>query len=135
MLNVNYGKTVSEETRTQISKLLEGDDTIFYTGISEDVIIEMLNLPGEKVLNIASGKTIDEASRCLPSNENELISEAIVLIKTNAEYQFLAVELARLIRYFDAYPLDPKVTWKYSFDSNQEEPINIIIFKILKYTI
>ena len=132
MLNVNYGNTVSEETRNRIAKLLEGEDAIFYTGISEDVILEMMNLPGEKVLNIATGKTIDEASRCLPDNKDELISQAAVLIKANSDYRFLATELANLIRYFDAYPMDPKVTWSYTLDSNQEEPVNIIIFKILK---
>ena len=132
MLNVNYGNTVSKETRTRIAKLMEGDEAIFRTGIPEDVIIDMMNIAGEKGLNIATGQTIEEASRSLPDNENELISEAAVLIKANREYRFLAVELASLIRYFDGYPMDPKVTWKYAFDSNQEEPVNIIVLKVLK---
>ncbi len=131
MLNVNYGNTISEETRTRISNLLEGEDAIFYTGIPEDVIIEMMNLSGEKVLNIATGKTIDEASKCLPDNQDELIREAFVLIKANTDYVFSVTELVNLIRYFDAYPMDPKITWKYAYDTNQEDPINIIIFKIL----
>lgn len=131
MLNVNYGNIVSEETRTRISNLLEGEGAIFYTGVPEDVIIEMVNLSGEKVLNIATGKTIDEASKCLPDNQDELIREASVLIKANTDYMFSVTELVNLIRYFDAYPMDPKITWNYTVDSNQEDPINIIIFKIL----
>ena len=131
MLNVNYGNTISEETKTRISNLLKGEDAIFCTGIPEDVIIEMMNLSGEKVLNIATGKTIDEASKCLPDNQDELIREAFVLIKANPDYVFSVTELVNLIRYFDAYPMDPKITWKYAYDTNQEDPINIIIFKIL----
>ena len=131
MLNVNYGTTISEETKTRISNLLKGEDAIFCTGIPEDVIIEMMNLSGEKVLNIATGKTIDEASKCLPDNQDELIREAFVLIKANTDYVFSVTELVNLIRYFDAYPMDPKITWKYAYDSNQEDPINIIVFKIL----
>ena len=131
MLNVNYGTTISEETKTRISNLLKGEDAIFCTGIPEDVIIEMMNLSGEKVLNIATGKTIDEASKCLPDNQDELIREAFVLIKANTDYVFSVTELVSLIRYFDAYPMDPKITWKYAYDTNQEDPINIIVFKIL----
>ncbi|MDE5880139.1 MAG: hypothetical protein K2J78_11360 [Muribaculaceae bacterium] len=131
MFNVNYGNTVSDETRTRISKLLEGEDDILYTGISEDVILEMMNLSGEKVLNITTGNTIDEAVRCLPDNGNELISEAAVLIKANTDYHFSVTDLVNLIRYFDTYPMDPKITWSYTVDSDQEDPINIIIFKIL----
>ena len=131
MLNVNYGNIISEETRTRISNLLEGEGAIFYTGVPEDVIIEMVDLSGEKVLNIATGKTIDEASKCLPDNQDELIREASVLIKANTDYMFSVTELVNLIRYFDAYPMDPKITWNYTVDSNQEDPINIIIFKIL----
>lgn len=131
MFNVNYGNTVSDETRTRISKLLEGEDDILYTGISEDVILEMMNLSGEKVLNITTGNTIDEAVRCLPDNGNELISEAAVLIKANTDYLFSVTDLVNLIRYFDTYPMDPKITWNYTVDSDQEDPINIIIFKIL----
>lgn len=132
MLDVNYGNNISEETRSRIVRLLEGEGAVLNTGIAEKTILEMMDRHGEKVLNIATGKTIDEASRCLPDNQDELISEAAVLIKANSDYRFLATELANLIRYFDVYPMDPKVTWSYTLDSDQEEPVNIIIFKILK---
>ena len=134
MLDVNYGNNISEETRSRIVRLLEGEGAVLNTGIAEKTILEMMDRHGEKVLNIATGKTIDEASRCLPDNQDELISEAAVLIKANSDYRFLATELANLIRYFDVYPMDPKVTWSYTLDSDQEEPVNIIIFKILKKT-
>ena len=127
MLDVNYGNNISEETRSRIVRLLEGEGAVLNTGIAEKTILEMMDRHGEKVLNIATGKTIDEASRCLPDNQDELISEAAVLIKANSDYRFLATELANLIRYFDVYPMDPKVTWSYTLDSDQEEPVNIII--------
>lgn len=133
MLNVNYGNNISEEMRLQLVKLLKCEMAIVDTGISEDIIMEMMNHSGEKVLNIATGKTIDEATRCLPNNQDELISEAAVLIKINSEYHFFVTELVNLIRYFDSYPMDPKITWRYSYDPNQEEPVYIIIFKTLKH--
>lgn len=131
MLNVNYGTDVSEGTKSQIAKLLAAEGVMFNTGISEDLIMEMMNHSGEKVINITSGKTIENASKWLPDNHDERISEAAVLIKVNSHYQFFAVELANLIRYFDSYPLDPQITWRYALDSNQEDAVTIIILKIL----
>lgn len=131
MINVNYGNKVSEETLSQIVKLMKGESIALHTGISEEVIVELANFPGEKVLNVVIGKSIEEASRCLPDNSDEHIKEAAVLIKVNSDYTFQTVELATLIRYFDSYPKDPKITWGYSLDANQEDPVTIIILKSL----
>lgn len=132
MLNVNYGNIVSEETKSQIAMLLEGEGCVLNTGISPDVISDMMDHSGEKVLNIVMGDTIDAASRCLPSNLNEHLNEAVVLIKVRPDYHFLPMELVALIRYFDAYPKDPKITWRYCLDSAQEQPVTIIILKNIK---
>lgn len=132
MVNVNYGSDVSDETKSQIVKLLSGNGVIFNTGIPEGLIIEMINHPGEKVVHITSGKSIDEATRRIPDNQEENICKAAVLIKVNFDYQFVVTDLANLLRYFDSYPRDPKIIWSYTFDTNQEDPVNIIIFNIIK---
>ncbi len=132
MVNVNYGTLVSEETKSQIVKLLSGNGFIFNTGISKDIILEMISNPGEKVMHISCGSSIDEASRNLPDNQEEHICEAAVLIKVNSGYQFAVTDLTNLLRYFDSYPRDPKITWSYTLDSDQEEPVTIIIFKIIE---
>lgn len=134
MININYGETVSQEKRDQITELLKGDSLSLHTGISEDVILDMLGHTGEKVLSMVTGKTIKEASRCLPDNRDERIHEAAVLIKVSDNYRFEPTELADLIKYLDFYPMNPKITWGYSLATDQEQPVKITIFKILKST-
>lgn len=131
MINVHYGVDVSEETVSQILKLMKGECFTFHTGIAEEVILEIANNPGEKILNVAVGETIEEAARSLSDNSNEIIREAAVLIKVNSKYRFQPVELTNLIRYFDSYPKDPKITWGYSLDSNQDNSVTILILKSL----
>lgn len=129
MIKVNYGEKVSEETVSQIAELLKGEGIHFESGIPEEIILGIMQRPGDKVLDIASGATIEEACRCLPDNADETIDEAAVVIRGASGYRFLPKELASLIGYFDSYPKDPRITWKYCHDSRQEHPVTILLLK------
>lgn len=129
MIKVNYGEKVSEETVSQIAELLKGEGIHFESGIPEEIILGIMQRPGDKVLDIASGATIEEACRGLPDNADETIDEAAVVIRAASGYRFLPKELASLIGYFDSYPKDPRITWKYCHDSRQEHPVTILLLK------
>lgn len=129
MIKVNYGEKVSEETVSQIAELLKGEGIHFESGIPEEIILGIMQRPGDKVLDIVSGATIEEACRGLPDNADETIDEAAVVIRGASGYRFLPKELASLIGYFDSYPKDPRITWKYCHDSRQEHPVTILLLK------
>ena len=129
---MNYGCKVSTKIRAQIVKLLKCEINAIDTGISKDIILDMLKHPGDKVVNVASGQTIEDASKRLPDNTNERITEAAVLIKVKYDYKFQPIDLAGLIKYLDSYPMDPRITWGYTIDPNIQDRVSIIIFKILK---
>ena len=134
MIKVNYGEKVSAETVSQIAELLKGEGIPFESGISEEIILGIMERPGDKVLDMVSGATIEEACRCLPGNTDETIDEAAVLIRAASGYRFLPKQLASLIGYFDSYPKDPQITWKYCHDSRQEHPVNILLLKNINKT-
>lgn len=129
---MNYGNKIPAKTRTWIVKLLKGESIAVNTGISKDDILDMLTHPGDKVVNVVSGQTIEEASKNLPDNTNERIAEAAILIKVRCDYKFQLTELTGLIEYLDSYPMDPKITWGYTIDPNIQDRVNIITLKILK---
>lgn len=132
MINLNYGDKVSEETVTQIMKLLNVEESPGGNGIPGEVIAGIMKLQGGKALLIVEGDSIEEASRHLPDNRDETIGEAAILIRVSSTYRFLPKQLALLIEYFDSYPGDPKITWRYCIDSNQEHAVNILILKTFK---
>lgn len=129
MIKVNYGDKLSEETCTRILNLMKGEAIAFDGSVSEDILFDIMKQSGDKVLEIVSGNSIAEATAHLQDNTDEVISSAAVLIKATPDYQFLPIELTGLLRYFDSYPMDPKITWGYCLHSNQENPITIIILK------
>lgn len=129
MIKVNYGDKLSEETCTRILNLMKGEAIAFDGSVSEDILFDIMKQSGDKVLEIVSGNSIAEATAHLQDNTDEVISSAAVLIKATPDYQFLPIELTGLLRYFDSYPMDPKITWGYCLQSNQENPITIIILK------
>ncbi len=131
MVNVNYGEHLSPTSRKRIARLLQDGGVSLNTGMTEDELLKIIDLPGDKMLHISTGSTIEEAAYSLPANQGERIARAAVIIKVEASYQFEAPELVPLIKYFDVYPQDPKITWKYSVDPKLEEPVKIIILKIL----
>ena len=129
MIKVNYGDKLSEETCTRILNLMKGEAIAFDGSVSEDILFDIMKQSGDKVLEIVSGNSIAEATARLQDNTDEVISDAAVLIKATPDYQFLPIELTGLLRSFDSYPMDPKITWGYCLQSNQENPITIIILK------
>lgn len=135
MIRVNYGEEVAAETAARIANLLKGEIHACVSGLPEDLILQIMKRPGDTVLNIVSGKTIEEASRSLPDNTDETIGEAAVLIKATSEYRFNVKEISCLIDYFDSYPMDPRITWRYCLNSTQEQPVEILILKNIKINI
>lgn len=129
MIKVNYGDKLSEETCARILNLMKGEAIAFDGSVSEDILFDIMKQSGDKVLEIVSGNTIAEATARLQDNMDEVISGAAVLIKATPDYLFLPIELTGLLRYFDSYPMDPKITWGYGLQSNQENTVTIIILK------
>ena len=129
MIKVNYGDKLSEETCARILNLMKGEAIAFDGSVSEDRLFNIMKQSGDKVLEIVSGNSIAEATARLQDNTDEVISGAAVLIKATPDYQFLPIELTGLLRYFDSYPMDPKITWGYGLQSNQENTVTIIILK------
>lgn len=110
MIKVNYGDKLSEETCARILNLMKGEAIAFDGSVSEDILFDIMRQSGDKVLEIVSGNSIAEATARLQDNTDEVISDAAVLIKATPDYQFLPIELTGLLRYFDSYPMDPKIT-------------------------
>lgn len=129
MIKVNYGDKLSEETCARILNLMKGEAIAFDGSVSEDILFDIMKQSGDKVLEIVSGNSIAEATARLQDNMDEVISGAAVLIKATPDYLFLPIELTGLLRYFDSYPMDPKITWGYGLQSNQENTVTIIILK------
>lgn len=132
MLNARFGQSLTMDLTSWIIQLMNGNEISIRTGIPENITLDLLKNPTNKYLNIVTGSSIGEACLKLQIMNGKVLDKAAVLIKFNYNHQLQITDLTPLIEYFDAFSGDPQITWGYSIDSTQEDPISIIILKIFK---